>query len=59
MKKYVFRIYTTYEPEDGFNAWVIAESPQRAQEKIMREYHSIDRVVLMYSEKVSDSDYDF
>lgn len=33
MKKYVFRVYTTYDPEDGFNAWVRANSRKRPSAK--------------------------
>nr|DAL12746.1 MAG TPA_asm: hypothetical protein [Caudoviricetes sp.] len=51
MKKYVFRVYTTYDREDGFNAWVTANSRQEAECKIRSEYHSITRVELLRTEK--------
>jgi hypothetical protein len=51
MKKYVFRVYTTYDPEDGFNAWVRANSRQEAECEIRSEYHSITRVELLRTEK--------
>lgn len=50
MKKYVFRVYTTYDREDGFNAWVRANSRQEAECEIRSEYHSITRVELLRTE---------
>lgn len=51
MKKYVFRIYTSYDPEDGFNAWAYGRTQQEAEQEIRSEYHSITRVQLIRSEK--------
>ena len=39
MKKYVFRVYTTYDPDDGFNVWTSACNRQEAESEIRREYH--------------------
>jgi len=47
VKKYVFRVYTTYDPDDGFNAWVRANSRQEAECEIRCEHHSITRVELL------------
>lgn len=52
MSKYIFRVYTTYDPDDGFNAWVHASSHQEAESEIRNEYHSIIRVELLSKEKV-------
>lgn len=51
MDKYIFRVYTTYDREDGFNAWVSADSRQEAEREIRSEYHSIVRVELLIVEK--------
>ena len=51
MNKYVFRVYTTYDPDDGFNAWARANSRQEAECEIRSEYHSITRVELLRTEK--------
>lgn len=51
MDKYTFRVYTTYDREDGFNAWVRANSRQEAEREIRSEYHSIIRVELLRTEK--------
>lgn len=48
MKKYTFRIYTEYDPEDGFNAWAYGNNAQEALEEIKSEYHSIIKVDLLY-----------
>lgn len=50
MKKYVYRVYTTYDPEDGFNVWVRANSRQEAECEIRSEYHSITRIELLRTE---------
>lgn len=47
MKKYTFRVYTTYDPEDGFNAWTRANNEFEARQNIQCEYHSITRIELM------------
>lgn len=52
MSKYTFRVYTTYDREDGFNAWVRANSCQEAEREIRSEYHSIVRVELIRTEKI-------
>lgn len=52
MKKYVFRIYTTYDREDGFNAWVSASNQQEAENEIRSEWHSIIRVELLRVEEL-------
>lgn len=52
MKKYRFRIYTSYDPEDGFNAWTTARNATEAREKIRREHHSVIRVELLSEEKI-------
>ncbi len=51
MTKYVFRVYTTYDPDDGFNAWATGNSRQEAEREIRSEYHSIIRVELIRTEK--------
>lgn len=51
MKKYVFRVYTTYDPDDGFNVWTSACNRQDAESEIRREYHSIIRLELLRTEK--------
>lgn len=51
MTKYVFRVYMTYDPEDGFNAWASGNSRQEAEREIRSEYHSITRVELLRTEK--------
>ena len=51
MNKYIFRVYTTYDPEDGFNAWASGNSRQEAEIEIRSEYHSIARVELLGTEK--------
>lgn len=52
MKKYVFRVYTSYDSNDGFNVWTRANSRQEAECEIRSEYHSITRVELLRTEKV-------
>ena len=51
MTKYIFRVYTTYDPEDGFNVWASGNSRQEAEREIRSEYHSIIRVELIRTEK--------
>jgi hypothetical protein len=51
MKKYIFRVYTTYDPDDGFNVWTYGNTPQEAEREIRSEYHSILRVELLRTEK--------
>lgn len=51
MNKYIFRVYTTYDPEDGFNAWASGNSQQKAEREIRSEYHSITRVEFLRTEK--------
>ena len=51
MDKYTFRVYTTYDPEVGFNAWATGRSRQEAEQEIRSEYHSIIRVDLIRKEK--------
>ena len=51
MNKSVFRVYTTYDREDGFNAWACGNSCQEAEREIRSEYHSIIRVELIRTEK--------
>lgn len=51
MNKYIFRVYTTYDPDDGFNAWVSGNSRQEAEREIRSEYHSITRVELLRTER--------
>lgn len=51
MKKYIFRVYTTYDPDDGFYAWTYGNTPQEAEREIRSEYHSITRVELIRTEK--------
>lgn len=50
MKKYYFRVYTTYDPEDGFNCWTSASNEQEAKQNIESEYHSIIKMDLIYAE---------
>ena len=52
MKKYVFRIYTTYDPDDGFNGWAKASNRQEAENEIRSEWHSIIRVELLRVEEL-------
>ena len=51
MKRYYFRIYQCGDP-DGSNVWVDATSESEAKSEIMSEYHSIDRIELIQSEKL-------
>lgn len=51
MKKYIFRVYTTYDPDDDFNAWAYGNTPQEAEREIRSEHHSITRVELMRNRK--------
>lgn len=51
MKKFTFRVYTGYDPEDGFWAWTIARTAAEAKEEIRHEYHSVIRVELFKEEK--------
>jgi hypothetical protein len=44
MKKYRFRVYTTYDPEDGFWAWAYGNTAEEAEMEVRSEYHSIMRV---------------
>lgn len=50
MKKYFFRIFTKYDPEDGFNAWSYGTNVNDALENIKSDYHSIIKVDFMYEE---------
>ena len=47
MNKYTFRVYTTYDPEDGFNVWTNANSEVEAERIIQEDYHSIIRLELL------------
>lgn len=51
MKKYICRLYTSYDPEDGFKVWTRANSEEEAIEKLKREYHSVTEVFVL---KVED-----
>lgn len=46
MKKYIFRIYQ-FGDEDGDNIWINANSKEEAIDKVRREYHSIDDLLLL------------
>ena len=48
MNKYTFRVYTTYDPDDGFNVWTNANSKVEAEQNIKSDYHSITRLELLY-----------
>lgn len=52
MKKFTFRVYTTYDREDGFNAWCSATTRKQAEDKMRREYHSVVDLVLIREEKI-------
>lgn len=47
MNKYTFRVYTTYDPDDGFNVWTNADSEVEAEKNIQADYHSIIRLELL------------
>ncbi len=43
MKRFYFRIYQAGD-EDGSTVWVMANTVQEAEHKIVTRYHSIDRL---------------
>lgn len=40
-KTYIYRVYTTYDPHDGFSVWTKANTEQEAEDKIRNEHHSV------------------
>ena len=51
MTRFYFRIYQCGD-EDGSTVWVDANSREDAREKVLREYHSIDDLFIIKSEKL-------
>lgn len=51
MKRYYFRIYQGGD-EDGSNVWVDAVDRKSAETQIRSEYHSIDDLIFIKSQKV-------
>ena len=49
MKRFYFRIYQAGD-EDGSTVWISANTKQEAEEKIRREYHSIDELLFLRME---------
>lgn len=49
MKTYYFRIYQCGDP-DGNGIHVSANSWEEAEQEVQREYHSIDKLLKLYSE---------
>ncbi len=50
MKRYYFRLYHTWDTEDGDNVWTTASSWEEAEREIRSEYHSIHKLVRMREE---------
>jgi len=52
--RYTFRIYTDYDPEDGFSVWTNAYSQSEAESYIRGEYWGITRISLMSVEQIKN-----
>lgn len=49
---YIIRVYTTYDPEDGFNVWTDAPNDEQALNHIRGEYHSITDLLIISKTKI-------
>jgi len=54
LSRYTFRIYTEYDPEDGFSAWTEAYSQSEAESNIRGEYWGITRISLISVEQIKN-----
>lgn len=48
--KWTFRVYFTYDLEDGESLWAYGQTEDEARRQIMSDNHSIDRMYLMSRE---------
>lgn len=52
MYKYICRVYTTYDREDGFNVWVKATSDAEAYEMIKEDHWGVVDILIIKRERV-------
>lgn len=47
MRRYIIRVYTQDDPEDGFSVWVDARSKEEAFDYVRGEYWGITELFLV------------
>ena len=47
IKKYIFRIYTKNDPDDGYSEWTTASSKAEAEDKIRQSNPRATRIDLL------------
>ena len=47
MRRYIIRVYTKDDPEDGFSVWVDAKSKEEAFDYVRGEYWGITELFLV------------
>lgn len=52
MYKYICRVYTTYDREDGFNVWVKATSDAEAYEMVKEDHWGVVDILIIKRERV-------